>query len=107
MAADQEYQVAAFHLRLGDERCETGGGERVAGRVKKDLAGAGVLRPEVCAVGLDLAHFGGGVARGSGYEIFRDGVGGGVFGASDVVKKNLHSGGISTFLALRQRRSSP
>ena len=40
-------------------------------------------------------------------EIPGNGIGMGIFGPADEVQENLHSGGISTGLALRHRRSSP
>jgi len=57
--------------------------------------------------GPDFAHFGGCVAAGAPQKILGHSVDVRVLRLADKVKRDLHSGGISSVLALRQRRSSP
>ena len=76
-----------------------------ARRVEQDFARGGVLLPQVRAVGADLAHLAAGEVAGAAEEFLGHGVGVGVLGPADVIEVDLHSGGISTTRAPRQRRS--
>src|ERR1019366_6258556 len=103
VSADQEHQVATLHFSFRDQPCDPRGIHRLAGRVEEDLAGGGMLLPQVCPVGTNLAHLTGRITRGAPHKIRRDGVGVGVLRLADEVEVDLHSGGIATCLPVRQR----
>jgi hypothetical protein len=116
VAADDEDKVVAEHFSAGEEGGKSGGIEAAAGGVEEDFFGAGMTGPEVRLFGTDFSHVGGGEA-GYALDVIRcERVGVRVFGAADVVKEDLHefagnsggrdSGGRSTTLPSRQRRSS-
>ena len=95
VAADDEDHVVAQHFGAGEKGRKRRGIEGAAGGIEENLFGGGVAGPEINLrfVRADFGHMGRGEAGDALDVIGRQRVGVRVFGAADVVKEDLHSGG--------------
>ena len=105
MSADDEDEIAALHFRPRDKANESGRVHGFASRIEQNLAGSRMTVPGIPSIRADFAHLDRTVAAGADQKLFGQRIGVGVLRFANEIEIDLHSGGISTFLALRQRRS--